>query len=222
MLTLAILAPAAGAVAWFLAANVRHAREAADGKVSILASDASARVQGYLDRTRATLERLAARPLVQALDARSCDPLIAELVKLSPEFATLIVRDLQGRAVCAPIPNPLQQINEQDFPWFGEILRSGRFVAGDANKRPQSGRWVTVLSQPIHDASGRMTGLLALPVDLLSLGELLLSAVPKDAVSACSTGNVSCCCVRATPQHSSARAPGWISPTRPWACARAG
>jgi PAS domain S-box-containing protein len=182
LLPLAILAPAAAALAWFLAADVRQAREAADGRVSILANDSAAGLQRYLDRTRTTLERLAVRPLVRALDARRCDPLLAELVTLNPEYAALNVRDLEGRVVCSPVPNPVPQVNEQDHPWFAEVLRSGRFVAGNANLRPQNDRWVTVLSQPLHDAAGRMTGLLALPVDLLSLGDLLLAATPKDAV----------------------------------------
>ncbi|MBI3376561.1 MAG: PAS domain S-box protein [Betaproteobacteria bacterium] len=182
LLALAIVLPVAAMLAWFLAAALQHARDEAHAKVRNLATYAAADLERHLRRSEATLGRLAARPLVKALDPRHCDPIVAEFVRLNPEFTTLGVRDVQGNSVCSYLSNPIRQLNTRDFPWFEEGMRNGKFTAGDAFRGRQVGRWVSVLTHPIRNDEGTLTGLLALPVDLLKFGEDLLASVPKNSV----------------------------------------
>ncbi len=182
LMVLAILFPVAVILAWFLSGDAQRAREEAHARVRILAANTAADVERHLLRSEETLARLAMRPLVRALDPKTCDPIVTEFVRLNPDFTTLAVRDLKGKVVCSYLPKPIPQLNTQEFPWFEEGLRAGRFTAGDAFLGRQSGRWVSVLTYPVHDDAGALRGLLVLPVDLLKLNERLLEAVPKNAL----------------------------------------
>ncbi|WP_395703031.1 PAS domain S-box protein [Aquabacterium sp.] len=183
LLTLAILLPVALVLAWFLAADVRHAREAALREVSILARGTADDVQRLLGQTATMMARLAERPLVKAMDPARCDPLLAEFVQLNPEHVAIAVRDRDGRAVCSHRPDgkPLPA-DARQFPWFEAALRGDRFMASNLFMLPDTQTRVTALTQPIRDADGRTIGVLVLPIDLLRLGERLLAAVPKNAV----------------------------------------
>ena len=77
LLMLAILLPAAGTVAWLLAADLRHAREAAQAKVQILVAGTTTGLRRQLAQAETVLSRLAARPLVRSLDPGNCDPIVA-------------------------------------------------------------------------------------------------------------------------------------------------
>ena len=180
LLALAIMLPVAGLLAWFLVADAERAREDAHARVGILAANTAAAIERRLREAEATLGRLAARPLVKAMDPGNCDPIVANYVTLHPEFTTLGLRDLQGNIVCSYIQNPIRQLNTRDFPWFEEGLRSGRFTAGNAFRGRQVGRWVAVLTHPVRDEAGTLVGLLTLPVDLLKLGEQVLGSVPAN------------------------------------------
>ena len=182
LLIAAVLVPMAAMFAWFRLDDAQRAREDARKEVTILSGNAAANLVKFLSATETTLARLAARPQVRALDPKICDPIVAEFVKLNPEFTTLGIRDLDGNSVCSYLPNPIPRLNATDFPWFGEGLNAGKFSAGNAFRGRQVGRWVSVLTYPIRSPSGQVTGLLALPVDLLKLNALLLRAVPANAV----------------------------------------
>ncbi|MFN0162903.1 MAG: PAS domain S-box protein [Burkholderiales bacterium] len=169
--------------------DARHAREDAEAWVRIIGANAEQNLNRFLGQAQATLARLAARPLVQALDPARCDPIVAEFVKLNPEYTTLGIRDLNGNIVCSFLTNPIPRLNTQDFPWFGEALKSDGFLVGDAFKGRQVGRWVSVLTHPVRDTEGRMIGLLAMPVDLLRLGESIFAAVPPNAIVAVTDRN---------------------------------
>ena len=182
LLIAAVLVPMAAMFAWFRVDDAQRAREDARKEVTILSGNAAANLVQFLSATETTLARLAARPQVRALDPKNCDPIVAEFVKLNPEFTTLGIRDLDGNIVCSYLPNPIPRLTATDSPWFGEGLNAGKFSAGNAFRGRQVGRWVSVLTYPIRSPSGQVTGLLALPVDLLKLSALLLRAVPANAV----------------------------------------
>jgi len=184
LLVLVSMLPAVGILAWQLTAASTQARDAAYAKVKVLADDTAAVLAQVLRENETVLGRLAERPLVRALDAKNCDPIVREYVLLHPEYTTLGVRDLQGNIICSYVPNPVAQLNPRDFPWFEEGLRSGKFTVGDAFLGRQTNRWVSVLTYPIRDEAGKASGLLALPVDLVRLNQRLLGSVPSSAIVA--------------------------------------
>ena len=94
VLVLSVVLPAAGIFAYYVVDESQEASAEAYAKVKILAGNTQANLEQLLREHEAVLSRLAARPLVAALDARNCDPLIGEYVRLHPEFTTLAVRDV--------------------------------------------------------------------------------------------------------------------------------
>ncbi len=174
LLLLAVVLPAAGLVAWLIAAESRDARDSAYAGVDTLARRTADDLARLLREDELLLQRLAARPLVRALDAGKCDPVIGEYVRLHPEFTTLALRDRAGNSVCSFVPHPLKRVGGSEFPWFGAGLRSGKFYVGDAYLGRQTGRWVAVLTHPVRDELGEVSGLLVLPLDLYEVGERLL------------------------------------------------
>ena len=185
LLVLVVLLPAAAVSAWFLNTQVAQARAAAENEVKLLANSTAATLRLTLDDQRAVMQRIAARPQVRALDADNFDPGVAEYLRMHPEYMNMGVRDLNARLVFTGrpgTPSPPERLRES--PWFKEGIASGRFVAGDAFKGPLSGRWVTVLTQPVHNDSGEVIGLLNLAQDLLTLNQRVLGSVPSNAIVA--------------------------------------
>ncbi|MDP2805080.1 MAG: HAMP domain-containing protein [Gallionellaceae bacterium] len=62
-------------------------------------------------------------------------------------------------------------------PWFKKSLAMDDFVVSDPFFGPITGRWVTVLTYPVHDDQGKKIGFLGLPLDL-ALYVPNLSSVP--------------------------------------------
>lgn len=182
LLALAILLPAIGMLAWLLADYLRQAREAAYANVRILATATAADVERFLRRSHGVLDRLAARPLVAALDPTRCDPLVAEFVAINTDFASLGIRGAAGHVVCSTARDPIPDLRPEQLPWFRQRLQADGLQAGDAMQRTPGGRWLVVMTHPLYAPSGTSVGLLELPVDLLNLGEQLLASVPQNAV----------------------------------------
>jgi PAS domain S-box-containing protein len=185
LLVLVVLLPAAAVAAWYLSVQLQQARETAADKVKLMADGAAAVLQLTLNDQQMLLERFARRPKVWALNAEDFDPVLADYARLHPEFNNLGVRDLEGRLVFSARPgpaNPPEQFRE--FPWFKEGIAIGRFQASDAFLGTLSGRWVTVLTQPVRDERGHVVGLINLSQDLLALNQRVLGSVPANAIVA--------------------------------------
>ncbi len=180
LLVLAIMLPAAALLAWHVADDARQARQAAYAKLEIIADDTAARIDRMLHEHEAVLARLAARPRVRALDPRNCDPIIWGYVSLHPEFTTLAVRDIRGNAICSFNPNPPAQGQIAALAWFREGLRNGKFNVSDAYLGQSSGRWVSVLTYPIRNEQGEVSGLIGLALDLAKLNERVFKNVSAD------------------------------------------
>ena len=182
LLVLAIALPAAAAIAHYVIHDSQEASAAAYAKVRDIASNTQSILEQMLREQEAALSRFAARPRVRARDPRDCDPVIGEYVRPLPVFTTLAVRDVQGNVVCSSYPNPPTQEQMIGLAWFQEGIRSGTFTVSDAYLGPSSGRWVSVLSYPIRDDQGKVSGLILLGVDLLQFNQRLFQRSPKNAV----------------------------------------
>ncbi len=178
LLVLAVIVPAAGLVAWLILAESREANEVGYASIKAIARETAADLGVLLRDNQVLLEQLAERPLVRALNASQCDPVIGEYVGLQPGFTTLAVRDLHGKIICT-FPSALRaQIGGELYPWFKESGRSGGFNVGDTYHEHQSGRWVSVLTYPVRDASGRLSVLLNLQLDFHALEQRLFHSTP--------------------------------------------
>jgi PAS domain S-box-containing protein len=182
LLVLSVVLPAAGIFAYYVADESQEAREAAYAKVKILADNTVASLDLVLRDHEAVLKRLAERPLVRALDARNFDPVVGEFIRLHPEFNNLGVRDLHANIIYSYQPNPTSAQATREFAWFEEGIRSGKFTAGNAFLGRMVGRWVSVLTFPVRDDEGKVSGLLNMSLDLLKLNERVFQRSPTNAL----------------------------------------
>ena len=181
-LMLAVALPAGGLITYGVIDAAREARESAYGYVRSLALETANRLELIIRDNEALLARLAERPRVKALDPSNCDLIISEFVFLYPEYTTLGIRDRDANSVCSFIHRPPDGSRVREFPWFIEGLRSEKFTVGDAFLGRAAGLWVSVLTYPVRDASGKVSGLLALPLDLLALQKRIVQAIPESAI----------------------------------------
>jgi PAS domain S-box-containing protein len=178
-LVLAVTVPSAGLVVYALAAAAHEAREAAFAQVQALAAAAASRLDFVIRDNAALLDQVARRPRVRALDPRNCDPLLENLVALNPHYTTLGLRDREANTICSSRPDPLGAQAVSTFPWFRHGIAAASPLVGDAFLHPKSGRWVSVLTQPLTDDAGAVAGILALSLDLRSLQDRLFDALPE-------------------------------------------
>ena len=182
LLAVMILLPASVLLAWFLATEVRVAREDAFAKVRVLADDTAGKLELILHDYGAVLGRLASRPAIAALDPRKVDVIVAEFVDIHPEFANLGVRDLEGNNVYSHYGSPVNARIAKASPWFLAGISANDFLAGDAFFRQQVGSWTSVLSVPIHDGAGKISGLLIAPLDLAKFNQRIFQHPQATAV----------------------------------------
>ena len=95
-----------------------------------------------------------------------------------PKSANMTVVGLDGTALCSAVPQPGgKPVNVSKAEWFKRSQETDGFVVGKPFFGPITGRWVTVLTYPIHDDAGKKIGYLGLPLDL-ALYEPNLSGAP--------------------------------------------
>lgn len=177
-LVLVIVVPLLGIYAWLLAAASQQARRAAGAEVRLLASDTAARLAFILREHREFLERIGQRPLVTALDAERCDPVLGEYARRHKELADVELFDRDGRRLCSALPVGAGAAPGLLAVWVPDVVAGEEFRVGDAQPIAVSGRWVAPLMKPVRGASGADTGLLVATLDLPTLQTLLIDARP--------------------------------------------
>ena len=182
LLVLTILLPALFALGWFLAHEREESREQAYARIGQVRDNVARSLEAFLRDKEAVLSRLAARPRVRALDPKNCDPLILDYLDVHPEFVNLVLRDLEGNAICPALPDTPPAAGVRQLTWFEQAVRATGFRASDAVPGPVARQWSTVLSYPVRNEVGQVRGLLTLPVDLLRLQQQLLASAPNDVL----------------------------------------
>lgn len=180
-LVLAVAVPAAGLIAHALYGEAQEARRAALAQVEFLASSSVNRIEDVLRDGQGTLDSLARRPRVRALDARHCDPLLEHFATVHAAYTTITLRDRSGRALCSSRPDPVGS-ESTAFPWFAQAVAGGRPGVGDAWRHPRTGRWVAVLFHPLTDDGEQVAGVLGLSIDLRTMQEHLFGKLPAHAL----------------------------------------
>ena len=169
-LVLAVIAPLIALVAFVLISNQETEREQALASVANLAANAANNVAAIVATGQTTLERLAARPGVRALDPRRCDPALDAFRDLVPVNANLTVIGADGRAVCSAVPLPPQGAPDMtDTEWFGRVMTENRFVASKPFRGRITGLLVSVLAYPLRDGAGAPIGVVTQPIELAQL-----------------------------------------------------
>ena len=179
LLVVAVFLPALAVLVWHHMMDRQGARAIAYERVRMLAHHTAANLESTLRDHEALLGRLALRPRVKALDGHHCDPIIDDYVSLHPEFANLVIRDLDGKNDCSFQARNLAQAF--DSSGYHQARPNMGLTVVDARQGPLTGRWSSLLFYPIQNTQGQSTGLVGLPVDLQQLNERLLGSLPAGA-----------------------------------------
>lgn len=170
LLVVALVIPLAGLLGWGAWRDAQYAVEQARVIHRPIAILLAADVGRKVASARDTLARVAQRPLIQAADPQHCDPLLRELLSLSPGFANIVLTNTEGLTLCSALPTRLgPPVNVGKTPWFRQVIETGQFQVGQAHTGPLSGKWVSVLSMPVRNGLGPMVAVAHLTLDLAVL-----------------------------------------------------
>jgi diguanylate cyclase (GGDEF)-like protein/PAS domain S-box-containing protein len=177
-LVMAIALPLIGIFSYTIYEDARHNVVQAKSTARTLVMATSSDIERVLKSNRDFLLQMSMRPLVRKMDPRHCDQVLWNFRELFPKSANMTVIDLHGTAICSAVPQPGgKPVSVAQVAWFRKSLLEDGLVVSEPFYGPITGRWVTVLTYPIHDDQGRKIGFLGLPLDL-ALYEPNLSNAP--------------------------------------------
>ena len=173
-LLIAVLAlPLAALIARNLYHDLAAQREATAGIALRLAENTAAETSRFLSDAQTALAGLSQRPLTRALDPQRCDPLFKDIAGLYPQFANVLTIDHAGDPVCSAVPLPARPVTTKTALYdLQELIRTGKFTIGEPTIGFATGKWIAVLAQPLHDEQGKLSGAVALPIDLVNFHPL--------------------------------------------------
>ena len=176
-LVFAVALPLAGLIAYNVYLEFVASRKAAAATALGLAEMTAAETSRVLRDAGDLLLGLARRPLMQALDPQRCDPLFNGFLDLHPRFAVAFTLDLSGNPVCAPELMTARGADREARPYdLRELRRTGQFTIGKPILGPLTGKWVVPLYQPLRDAAGNLSGVVAVSIDLVNFHPLAAGA----------------------------------------------
>ncbi|SRR6266581_1319719 len=185
LLVAATILPFLGLVAYGYHSELQVEATHARATVRRLADIAAANASESVAEDRRFLKGLARDPSVRALTSSACQGTLRDFQELHPQFASLLLADADGRVVCAtlPGPRPAASVSIAERDWFRRIRDGESFAIGGPAIGAFSGRWTAILGQAVRDEQGRLTGLVALTLDLFRYQPLPAQAgLPPGAV----------------------------------------
>lgn len=163
----ALLLPLGGLLVWQahaeFEANLASARQASLN----LAQLAAAHYSQFLADSEHTLQRLAQRPQVRALDPARCDPVLRDFHELKPLFTNVALMRRDGTLICSSLPAPGgRPISLATMPWFEDMRDAAGFNVTEPFRGQVTARPVIVFSYPVRDSKGAIAGRVGMSVDL--------------------------------------------------------
>src|SRR4051812_25736434 len=121
----------------------------------------------FLNGTRQLLEKLAPRPLIQALDPNRCDPILRDLDYWHASYGNLSVIDRNGQVLCNAHSARDQELpNYRTRDWYDKAANSKTFLIGDPVIGGTTNLHVVPLVLPLLDHNGVVVGFLSMTVNL--------------------------------------------------------
>jgi signal transduction histidine kinase/ActR/RegA family two-component response regulator len=135
-----------------------------------VADETAARSERFLGDFRATLEAVAQRPLVRAMDAEHCDPALPTLRELYPRAGNIIVVDTEGWILCGAKPPPGgERLRVVDMELQRAIVREGGFRLSQPLIGKISKTWGVTAVQAVRGDDGKVVGAIGMAIDLQQL-----------------------------------------------------
>ena len=159
---------AMGAIfAYSLYSNINNAVSQEKSRLRTIATVIANNTASVIEHNRDRLQRIAQRPAIQAMDMSRCDPILGYFPELFPQYANLTTVDLDGWAPCSAVPQPGgKPVSIAKAAWFKQARAEQRFIVGNPFFGPITGKWVSVMLEPVWDSRHQLRGFLGLPLDL--------------------------------------------------------
>jgi signal transduction histidine kinase/ActR/RegA family two-component response regulator len=162
--------PLLGVIAFLLFDAGRRDLAHATDDTRRVADETAARSERFLGDFRATLETIAQRPLVRAMDPARCDPELSTLRELYPRAGNIIVVDAEGYIICGANPPPGgERLRVADMELQKAVTRDGMFRLSRPLIGRISGTWGVTAVQPVRGDDGRVIGAVGMQVNLRQL-----------------------------------------------------
>ena len=89
----------------------------------------SENVDAFLDDTRQTMARLAARPRVRNMEAKDCDCIFSKFGDHFPQFANFSQANFDGKLICSTSRQPDgKQTAVGDTLWFKRVMSENKSI----------------------------------------------------------------------------------------------
>jgi diguanylate cyclase (GGDEF)-like protein/PAS domain S-box-containing protein len=113
------------------------------------------------------LERLAARPIVRQVNPNNCDPALKELLSMNLGYTNIAYADMKGVVICSALPPPGgKPLDFGQTPSFQKFMKERHFSVGEPFIGPITGKWISILREPIWNERQEMIGAVHLPLNL--------------------------------------------------------
>lgn len=162
--------PLLGVIAFLLFDAARRDVAHATDDVRSVADETAARSERFLGDFHATLEAVAQRPQVRAMDPQRCDPALPTLRELYPRAGNIIVVDIEGWILCGAKPPPGgERLRVVDMELQRAVVRDGQFRLSAPLIGKISRTWGVTAVQPVRGDDGKVIGAIGMAIDLLQL-----------------------------------------------------
>ena len=183
LLVLAVALPLCALLGWAIYRSAQDEVASANRLVRDLARITAQDTAKFIDDTARSMEQMARRPLVRALDAGQCDPALGDVSTLNPNFVNALTFDAAGRLTCSALPVPPGAAAIPLPQAMREQLRAGNRVAlGRPEVGPVSRRQVLIMGVPIRGEDGQAIGTMVFSVDNEALRPAVRPVLPEAGV----------------------------------------
>jgi PAS domain S-box-containing protein len=216
LLVLLALLPLFGLLAYYAEQGRRtaleHAQVDLQAQVALLATHQHRTV----DKVHELLNGLASAPHIKSHESGLCGQQLKNIHQEHPEFTHVGVAAPDGRLVCSSLGLPAGSIQEDDRPFFLQIMAGQRFAIGTYGIGRSSGLPGLIFAIPVHTDSGAMGGVAFASLGLKALAEPLsaVSMMPGARLTVLDRDGV---VLAVSPQ-----APSWLGRQHPDAAVRQG
>ncbi len=169
-LALALALPAAlGIVQGYY--NYREQRASAEQNLAHTARLVVVQYQSLLANARKVLTTLTAQPDVRNLSMPACRVALRNALSLLPEYDLALAVDINGSIRCGS-DDVDRRIVVKEWPWYRQAVDGSEFTVADFASDEILPRRTLVAAIPVYNAARRMTGVLALFINLETLSLL--------------------------------------------------
>ena len=181
-LIVALVAPLLGLAAYFGTQRYQSERDRAEDRLLGLADATAVGVHQFLQDTKRLMDGVAQDPQLAAMDPDACGPFFTPAAEflLAPTYANMATWRSDGTPICSMRPTTGSDGMSSPPPGLAEALAADDFTLTPVQQGFRSQRWITAITRPLHDASGRRVGILSLSIDLIRFQEILVSLNPPE------------------------------------------